>query len=256
MKLLIIPDSHAHYEYSNERFRALGNLIVEERPEAIVNIGDMADMASLSFYDEGKASFEGRRYHKDIEAVIDAQEELAKPIREYKRKTHKPYNPRMDLTLGNHEFRIIRATEQDSKLEGTISIKDLKYEDYGWTVHPFQEAVTIGGIAFAHYFVTGVSGQPISGENIGRTMCMKLHGSAVQGHSHVLDLAERTIISGNRIFGLSCGCYVHPDYNEEWCRATRKLWWRGVIILDDLDGNGYYDECRMLTQRKLLREYL
>ena len=256
MKLLIIPDSHAHPEYGNERFLALGRLIVEERPDVVVNLGDMSDLPSLSYYDEGKASFEGRRYHKDIEAAIDANEELFKPIKEHRRKTHKPFNPRLELAYGNHEFRIVRATEQDSKLMGTIGLNDLKYEDYGWNVHPFQEVFTIGGIAFAHYFVTGVSGQPISGENIGRTMCMKLHGSAVQGHSHVLDLAERTIISGTRIFGLSAGCYVHPDYDEEWCRATRKLWWRGVVILDDLDGNGYYDECRMITQRKILKEYL
>lgn len=256
MKLLILPDSHAHYDYGNERFKALGNLIVEERPDVIVNLGDMADMASLSYYDEGKTSFEGRRYHKDIAAAVDAQEELFKPIRAYRKKSHKPYNPRLELTLGNHEFRIIRATESDSKLEGTISIDDLKYKDYGWNVHPFQEPVAIAGIAFCHYFVTGVSGHPISGENIGRTMCMKLHGSAVQGHSHVLDLAERTIISGNRIFGLSAGCYVPHDYDEEWCRATRKLWWRGVIILDDLDGNGYYDQISAITQRKILRDYL
>lgn len=256
MKLLIIPDSHAHYEYSNERYRALGRLIVEERPDIIVNLGDLADMPSLSLYDEGKASFEGRRYHKDVEAVIDAQEELFKPIREYNRKMHKAYHPRLELTLGNHEFRIVRATEQDSKLLGTISTDNLKYTEYGWNVHPFQEVISIGGIAFSHYFVTGVSGNPISGENIGRTMCMKLHSSAVQGHSHVLDLAERTIINGNRIFGLAAGCYVHPEYNEEWCRATRKLWWRGILILDDLDGNGYYDQVTAITQRKILKEYL
>jgi Calcineurin-like phosphoesterase len=256
MKLLILPDSHCHYEYDNSRFTALGRFIVDERPDVIINLGDMADMASLSSYDDGHASFEGRRFHKDIEVVIDANEKLKQPIKDWNRKTHKAYNPRMELTLGNHEYRIVRATELDPKLQGTISIDNLQYEKYGWNVHPFLEAVTVGGISFAHYFISGVASRPISGESIGRTMCSKLMASAVQGHSHVLDLAERTIITGNRVFGLSAGCFTHPDYVQDWCRASVRLWWRGIIILDDLDGNGYYDSISMITMRKLLREYL
>lgn len=186
MKLLIIPDCHANENYDNSRFTALGRFVVEERPDIIVNLGDMADMASLSNYDIGHASFEGRRYHKDIDAAIDAQEKFQAPIKEENRRLHKSYKPRMELTLGNHEYRIIRATEEDPKLQGTISIRDLKYEDYGWTVHSFLDVVAISGICFSHYFVSGVANRPISGESIGRTMCLKLHSSAVQGHSHRL----------------------------------------------------------------------
>src|SRR5579872_1655597 len=141
MKLLILPDGHSNYEYGNERFRALGNFIVEEKPDVIINIGDFADMASLSSYDFGTASFEGRRYKKDIEAAIDAQEQIDAPIKAYNRRMHKAYHPRKELTLGNHEYRIIRATESDPKLEGTLSIDDLQYTNYGWNVHPFMVPV-------------------------------------------------------------------------------------------------------------------
>jgi hypothetical protein len=256
MKLMILPDSHCHYDYDNERFTALGRLIVEERPDVLINLGDFADMSSLSSYDDGHASFEGRRYHKDVQIVIDAQEKLFQPIKDYNRKMHKAYRPRLELCIGNHEYRIVRATEEDPKLEGTISIQDLQYEKFGWSVHPFLESITIGGIAFSHYFISGVASRPIGGESIGRTLCTKLHGSAVVGHNHVLDHAERTIITGNKIFGLSAGCYVHHDFVEDWCRQSVKLWWRGVVILDDLDGNGYYDSITALTQRKILRDYL
>lgn len=256
MKLLILPDSHAHYEYDNSRFLALGKLIIDERPDIIVNLGDMADMSSLSSYDTGHADFEGRRYHKDIEAVIDAQQKLFQPIKDYNRRNHKAYHPRLEMCLGNHEFRIQRATNEDPKLEGTISLSDLKYEAFGWNVHPFLEVLLIGQIAFSHYFVSGVAGRPISGESIGKTLCNKLHASSVIGHNHTFDLAERTIITGNRIFGLSAGCYVHENYVEDWCRQAVKLWWRGVIILDELDGNGYYNSITAITQRKLLRDYL
>ena len=49
--LLIIPDCHAAPEYDNKRFSALGNFIVEQQPEIIVCLGDLADMPSLSSYD-------------------------------------------------------------------------------------------------------------------------------------------------------------------------------------------------------------
>ena len=43
MKHLIIPDAHAHPEYDNERFDALGSLILKERPDVIICIGDFAE---------------------------------------------------------------------------------------------------------------------------------------------------------------------------------------------------------------------
>ena len=76
MNLLIIGDPHAHPDYDNDRFTALGEYIVKEQPEHIICLGDMADMPSLSSYDRGTRGFEGRRYKNDVEAVIDAQEKL------------------------------------------------------------------------------------------------------------------------------------------------------------------------------------
>jgi hypothetical protein len=256
-KTLIIPDSHATPDLDNLRFRALGNFIVEERPNFIINMGDFADMPSLSSYDVGKASFEGRRYKDDIASVVDAQEELFKPVKVYRQKTRRPYNPRLVYCGGNHDWgRILTAVNLDPKLEGIISPKDMQLEKYGWEVHPFQEPVQIDGISYCHYFASGISGRPISGESIGRTLCTKLHGSAVVGHSHVFDHSERTKVDGTKIFGLSSGCFAHPKMIAAWNIGTYRLWWRGVTLLVDCDGKGYYDEIRAVTQRKIMREYL
>ena len=62
MNLMIIPDAHAHPDYNNERFRAVGRLLMEEQPECVVCLGDLADLPSLSSYDRGTKGFEGRRY--------------------------------------------------------------------------------------------------------------------------------------------------------------------------------------------------
>lgn len=258
-KLLIIPDVHCHPEYSNSRLTALGKFILDEKPDTIVCLGDFADMPSLSSYDKGKKSFEGRRYKADIKAAIDGQEKLFSAVKAYNKKMReqkmKQYRPKLYMTLGNHEDRINRAVNDQPELDGVISIDDLKYDKFGWKVVPFQETLIIENTSFCHYHVSGVAGRAISGEHIGASLCNKLHMSSVQGHSHVFNHAERTQPNGVKIFGLSAGCYSSRDQVEGWNFATEKLWWHGVIVLHDFC-DGYYDELRAVTQRKILRDYL
>lgn len=259
MKHLIIPDGHAHPDYDNERFYRLGKLILAERPDVVICIGDLADMPSLSSYDKGTKGFEGRRYKKDLEAVWDAQEQLFHAVNKYNKMRAKnrkaQYSPRWVMTLGNHEDRINRAVNQDSALDGWVGMENLKYEEFGWEVNPFLKPVIIDEIAYAHYFVSGVASRPISGENIGKSLIAKNMMSSVAGHSHVFDHSERTRIDGTKLFGLSCGCYSHEDQIEGWNFATERMWWRGVVILDDVDGQGYYDHIRGVTMRKIYRDY-
>ena len=247
MNLLIIGDPHAHPDYDNKRFTSLGKFIAKEKPDAVVCIGDMADMPSLSSYDKGTKGFEGRRYYRDVNAVLDAQDKLFAPIRKAKK-----YKPKMYMCLGNHEDRITRAVNSSPELEGAIGLDDLCYEDYGWKVTPFKKCVTIKGITFSHYFTSGVAGRAISSVHIGNTMISKLHCSAVQGHSHLYNHAEQTRPDGQKIFGLSVGCYSHPQYTETWCQDTEYQWWRGIIILEGLDCEGYYNSKRAVTQRSII----
>ena len=65
---LIIPDVQVKPGHDYSFLKAIGNYIVKKRPDVIINIGDFADMPSLSSYDKGKKSFEGRRYKHDVEA--------------------------------------------------------------------------------------------------------------------------------------------------------------------------------------------
>ena len=249
MNLLVIGDPHAHPDYSNIRFSALGKFIAKEKPEVIVCIGDMADMPSLSSYDKGTKGFEGRRYRKDVASVIDAQEKLFAPI-----KKIKGYKPQLHMCLGNHEDRITRAINSSPELDGAIGIEDLKYKEFGWKVTPFKRCVTIKGITFSHYFTSGIAGRPISSVHIGYALVTKLHCSAVQGHSHLYNHAEQTKPDGQKVFGLSAGCFSHPNYTETWCQDTEYQWWRGVIMLEGLDGEGYYNSIRAITQRSLQKK--
>ena len=119
MKILVIPDTQVKEGVDISHLPALSRYAVEKKPDVIVCLGDFADMESLSSYDIGKKSFEGRRYTKDIKAAREAMGAFMAPIRAEQarliRNKDKQWNPRFVLTLGNHEHRIDKAVNLSSK---------------------------------------------------------------------------------------------------------------------------------------------
>ena len=219
--ILVIPDSHSKPGVSNRRFEWLGKYIDEWKPDVIVNIGDGADMESLCSYDKGTKGFEGRRYLKDVAASIDANER----IQHYGGKAFK--DARKVYCVGNHEYRIERATTYQAELEDVIGIGDLALESFGWDVIPFLEPLKINGCNFAHYFVSGIMGRAISGENPGRAMLLKHYETCIAGHNHVFDVSRRTTARGNPIWGMTVGCYF--EHQEEYAGQANKMYWRGLV---------------------------
>ena len=235
---LIIPDTHAHPDHHNDRFEWLGRMVVDVKPDVVVMIGDWADMPSLCSYDKGTKGFEGRRYKHDIEASIDAEERFFAPIKASKKKRPKFYKH-----IGNHEHRITRAIDSDAAhLDGIISLDDLRFRHYGWRVVPYTGNTpgvnVIDGIAYAHYFTSGVMGRPIGGMHPAYQLITKQYQSCTQGHVHTTDYCVRTNAAGRNIHGMVVGCY--QDYHADWAGEANELWWRGVIVKRAVK-NGEYD---------------
>lgn len=231
--ILVIPDSHATPGFNNRRFDWLGKLIVDIKPDVVVDIGDMFDMPSLSSYESGaKKAADGQRYAADIAVGLDAQDRLKHPLRVAKRKL-----PRFVRCLGNHEYRIIKALDVDPTLRGTIGLEDLESNYFGWEEHGFLERVTIEGIQFSHYFPNGIMGRPISGESAAKRLIHQNMVSCVQGHSHLFDYAVRSSVSGQRSIGVVVGCYVEETL--PWASAMSYLWNSGIVILSNVsNGSG------------------
>ncbi len=243
---LVIPDSHAHPDQSNQRFNWIGKLIHELKPDVVINIGDHFDMASLSGH-SSKFELETKRYQKDISAGVDALNRLNHYTKRAKKK-----RPRMIFTVGNHEARIPRLVSEQPMLEGKIGYGDLQLEDHGWEVYPFLESAIVDGIAYSHYFVSGVMGRPIGGDNVARSMLNKQHMSVTCGHSHLLDFATTMKADGKRIMGLVCG--VYQDYHATWnSNQAESLWWSGVVIKRNVH-EGNYDP-QFVSLKSLQREY-
>lgn len=228
MKIFVIPDVQAKPGNDFKYLTRVGRYIAEKEPDQLVMIGDWADMASLSSYDKGKKSFEGRRYKKDIEASERAMVALEMGLMGFKGKRH--------LLYGNHEERILRAVESQPELEGVIGLEDLGYEAYGWKTYPFLVPLTLGGVVFCHYFTSGPMGRPVASAQ--RLIATK-HQSCIAGHQQGRQVAYGFRADGKQLTAIIAGsCYEH---NENYMGPQGNKHWRGIVGLHQVK-DGEFDE--------------
>ena len=245
MKILVIPDCQVRPGVPLEHLDWAGQYIVDKRPDVVVNMGDFADMPSLSTHDKaGSKVFEGLRYKDDVEVAKEAMQRLLGPLKALqtaqKKNKEKVYRPRMELLLGNHENRIDRAVNNLPILEGTISTKDLCYEQ-DWNVHQFLQPLTIEGVVFNHYFPTGLMGRPASSAS---AMVGKLHQSCVAGHQQ-----GRQVAYGRKADGSSITCIIAGSFylhDEHYMDVTSNRYWRGLVMLHEVK-DGHFDEMFVST---------
>lgn len=237
---LFIPDTQVKPGVPLDHLEWIGKYIVEKKPDVVIHAGDHADMPSLSSYDRGKKAMEGRRYRADVVAAKKGWDSLNGPIEKYNKKRRKnkekQYKPRKVITLGNHEHRIVRATEEDAKLDGTISLDDLQLYRYGWEVVPFLELIEIDGIHYSHYFANPMTGKPYGG--LINTRLKTIGFSFTQGHVQTKDTGEIYRANGDVIRGCVAGaCYLH---DEDYKGPQGNNHWRGIIYKHEVS-NGNYD---------------
>lgn len=252
---LVIGDPHASPEEDNSRFDILSRFILDRQPEVIVCLGDMADMGSLSSYDKGKKSFEGKRFKLDVNATVDAQHRLFDPIRTYnqtrRRNKERLYRPAWYLLGGNHdEGRIARVVDGNPELDGVVDLSALKYLEFGWKYVPYKQPLEVDGVLYCHHFPSGIMGTPISGVNIGHSLLQKNHVSSTVGHDHRLMVATEVRADGKRLWGLSAGCFF--ERQPEYARDTAKFWWPGIVYKHDVQDGDFEPEFVSLKRLRSL----
>ena len=240
MRILVIPDCQVKEGVPLDHLTWAGKAICDYRPDVVVNIGDFADMPSLSTHDiKGSKYFEGLRYNIDVDTVKTAMKMLLKPLRDLQEKQkedkHRVYKPRMVLTMGNHENRINRAVNNNPMLEGLISTKDLGYEK-DWEVHEFLHPVFINGVGFNHYWPVGAMGRPAASP---AAIISKLHMSCVAGHQQGRSVAYGKRADGRSICAIIAGSYYQHD--EDYMDQLSNKHWRGLVVMNEVD-DGHFDE--------------
>ena len=227
-KHLIIPDTQCKKGVSLQHLKWVGQYIAEKKPEVVIHLGDHWDMPSLSSYDVGKKSFEGRRYVDDITAGNAGMDLIMEGVSKMKVK------PRLVFIMGNHEQRIERAVESDAKAEGLITYDDFNLKKHGWEVVPFRVPILIDGIQYCHYFYNPMSGKPYSGAM--ETRLKNIGCSFTMGHQQGLIYGRRELSSGKTLNGLVAGSFYQHD--EEYKGPQGNAHWRGIVVKHEVrDGN-------------------
>lgn len=243
LSILVISDCQIKPKIDTSFVEAIGKYISAKQPDIIVNIGDWWDMASLSSFDKGKLSFEGRRLQEDIDSGNAAMDKLTSLI-----FSIKGYHPRMIFCLGNHEQRLKRIPRDNPEFEGFVGYHLLNLKD--WEVHDFLKPVEVNGIWFSHYLQNPHTGKPLGGSALNQ---LKTVGNSfVVGHKQVLDVAIRPVLSGGLQLGIICGAaYMHK---EDYLGYTGNNHFRGITMLYNVK-NGFGNPSFIDTQY-LLDNYL
>lgn len=236
---LYIPDNQVAPGINTDYLDWIGQYIVRKQPDVIINAGDFADFPSLSSYDKGKHSAEGKRVARDIEAAINGMKVLLAPLKKFQKEQQeageKVYRPRMILTLGNHENRLERYVNDNPELHGFLSLDSLKYQE-DWEVYPFLTPVVVDGIAYCHYFQNVMTGKPLGGT--AANMIKTIGSSFTQGHRQQLDVTTRFLpATGQQQWGLIAGAaYVH---DEHYKGVQGNKHWRGIVVKHNVKDGSY-----------------
>lgn len=224
---LVVGDCHAAPGQNLERFRWLGRMIADLRPDVVVQVGDWFSMDSLCTHRTPKDRM-GELVQEDIIAGRMALAELEHELGSW--------SCRKVLTLGNHDARAAAIADHAPWLDGVLDI-GRDHRDAGWEVFDFLSPARIDGILYQHYLTVRGTQRPISGKfhSLRLMERVKFAESVVVGHSHTFQYRFESR-PGKRIHSLVAGCYF--DHEEGYAGEDNAEWWRGVMVLRDVvDGD-------------------
>lgn len=237
MNLLVIPDMQVKPGQNLRHVHWLAKYIVAKKPDCIVQLGDLWDIPSLSSYDVGKKSAEGKRLCMDVDAGMKAVNIIEQAI-----KGCKGYSPKKIFVEGNHEYRIRRYENDYPALAGSL-FNPVDYMcDLGWESHPFLAVAKFGGISFSHFFprtqkgTTSAASQR-NGPSSAAAMVKANMTSCIGGHKQGLDIYIHNL-DNRRVRGIIAGSFY--SHNEGYHSPQGNSYWRGVLMLNNVK-NGDYD---------------
>jgi hypothetical protein len=235
LKIAVLTDAQVMPGVPMEHLGWAGEYIAEKKPDVIICMGDFGDFPSLSNFGRDQRDFHNHRWAKDLAAWHEGMQLFKGPIEAAKEADPK-WKPWEEFLEGNHESHLDRITQQYPFLEGTIDKADLCLEEYGWRVHPFLQPIAVGGVAFCHYFPSGVMGRAISSAP---ALLRKLHMSAFAGHQQGREIAYSRRADGGNLTAIISGSFYQHKY--KYLSPFTNAHWRGMYFLHEVR-DGQFDE--------------
>lgn len=187
-KILVIPDSHTEPGQDLSRFDWAAKLIVHQRPDLIVELGDFMSVDSLSSWNRNKRlTLEQMRFEHEVDSAIEAIKRLFAPLQklqQLQRRQHMAiYRPITVHCGGNHEDRVPRYAETHPEMALTLDRRMERVFAPHTFVIPYKEFYEYNGIMFTHA-PCNAAGSPVAGKYALARATDLVQKSTVFGHLH------------------------------------------------------------------------
>lgn len=242
-RIMVLGDCQVKENVPLNYLKWVRRYALEQKGEiaTFVEIGDFSDVHSLSYWDKGTFSWQGRSYKTDVDVSKFALDLLQPAALGIQDTVH------LD---GNHEDRITKTTEKVPELHGTIAISDLGYNDHYAHCGEFGEIIMRHGIAFSHFFKAKNTKNPIGGL-MGNKLA-KIGYSFVAGHTPGLEMHAETLGNGTMRCGVVNGAsYLHYEHYKGHQDNGH---FRGIVMLNEVTGNGSFQP-QPISMDYLCRKY-
>lgn len=236
-RYLIIPDQQVREGVPINHLHWASLYALDKGPDVIVNLGDGADMPSLSSYDKrGSKRTERLRVTKDVDAWMFGMEALCGSWE------RAGWSPEKHYLMGNHEQRWFTALNNEPHLLEGMFPEDDPFTPFlrglGWVVHPFLRIVSLDGVRYSHFFPHGPAGrvtQTKRGAPSALAQVQRQLSSATAGHLQGLDVAVVATDLGLRRGLIAGSFYLHK---EHYLHGLDR-YWTGLIVKNDVRMGNY-----------------
>ena len=252
MKILCVGDCHVTDGQDLSRFELASKLIMDQKPDVVVLMGDFLTLNCLSAWDKDKRKLmEGRRFKAEIDAGSKALDLLTgnvtRAAQRAKKAKKKPYQPHWIYLEGNHEERLTRYFDRDPTFEGFVDIPSaLNLEKRGFEFVEYREYGWLNDIGFTH--IPFGKGREISGVDITRKAQQVVVKSCVFGHTHEWHVSNLHRMGQDHLQQvLNVGCFFED--HEPYVKGRMTNYWKGLQLLHSYTPGRFdvttYSLCRL-----------
>lgn len=213
LKIALIPDIHAP-RHDRKAWALCRRALKAWRPDVVVQLGDLIDLASVSTYAKHPAKT------MSLADEIQSARAVVADIASIGART-------AVVTLGNHSqraesFLIAHAPE----FLPFIDIADLLgMRERGWIVVPYKESWQIGELRLTHDVGR-------AGANAARQSVQDVGENVAFGHTHRLQVHYQGTQAGKRHVGATLGWLGDPDHVDYRHRdMVRRDWQHGFGVV-------------------------
>jgi hypothetical protein len=198
----------------------------------VVQVGDWGTFDGASFHDKNDTL--KAKLKPTIKQDLDNQKESLIAFHDNKPAD---WNPKLDITLGNHENRLHRFENANPETAGMFSNElETNFAQFGWKTRPYGEVMFIQGVGISHHPTNG-AGRAFGGKTGPQRAANELTSSFISGHTHAYQhftTGKIGAVSGVDV--MEVGCALPWGEIEDYAAHAINNWWWGLVIVDLMGG--------------------